>query len=204
MWYKEKLNSNLESISIHLWAWTTWQRWLGAFGIWSANEKLQFLISFFFKDVCRHFASAASDNACSADAEVWEGKKTLLSLSEEDKSRLVFSCLPSIHYSFHEDAGEAAADCSTLWSSVTSAALGCENLHPAQRMGGNQDKSRNMLTLDKLVPLGFWVSGWIAAIVAASWKGGLEHVRAELHFWNFKEKLDYWGRSKVGRKVLMR
>lgn len=74
----------------------------------------------------------------------------------------------------------------------------------AQRRGGNRDKSRDRDCKDsRLLWINWylWVSGWNGATVAAGWKSGREHVGAGLHYWSFKEKLDYWGRSKVGRGV---
>lgn len=89
----------------------------------------------------------------------WEKERQLFySTSEEDKSRLVSPCLPSFHYCFHEDAGEGAAVCSTPWSPATSAALGCEHLHPARRTGGNQDKSRDR---DCKYSCSLWINGYL-------------------------------------------
>lgn len=80
MWSKEKLNLNPESLSIHLWTWTTWWRWLGGFGVWSANKKLQFLIYIYFFKPVSTLCKRGVRQCCSADAEVWEGKTTLLYL----------------------------------------------------------------------------------------------------------------------------
>lgn len=99
MWYKEKLNSNLESISIHLWTWTTRQRWLGGFGVLSANKKQQFLIYFlfFFKlvsTVCKRGV-----RQCSQCRRWGVRRKENTFISEEDKSRLV--SLFTIHSLFY-------------------------------------------------------------------------------------------------------
>lgn len=166
-------------------------------------KKLQFLIYIYFFKPVSTLCKRGVRQCCSADAEVWEGKKTLLYLRKINPGLCPPVYHPVIILFMRMAARLQPSAISTPWSPVTSAALSWQSLHPAQRMQG-QGLWIFMLTLDKLVPLGFWVSGWNAASVAASWKSGLERVRAELHCWNFKEKLDYWGRSKVGRKVLMR
>lgn len=128
------------------------------------------ILDFLSLKVCQHFANLPLDT-CSEDVEVWVRKKTLL-YPREINLRLSF-----IHYSFHKDAGGAAAFFSTLWIRSTAAALSHKNGVSASPRKQDKRRNRNSICLRLLVPLGFWVSCWNAAIVATSWRGSREIVR---------------------------
>lgn len=153
--------------------------------------------------MCQHFANSLLDT-CSEDIE-WVRKKTLL------YPREINLCLSFIHYSFHEDAGGAAAFFSTLRIRSTAAALSHKNRGSASPR--KQDKSRNgnSICLLLLVPLGFWrqleVQSGDCACIFIVWNvlGNIKKMKSiEFQGCNFKQNLEYWGASKVRRTVFMR
>lgn len=146
VWYKKK-RVQIPTL-IHLCEFTYLNNIAKMF-IWrQCKEKKDAILDFLSLKVCQHFANLPLDT-CSEDVEVWVRKKTLL------YPREINLCLSFIHYSFHKDAGGAAAFFSTLWIRSTAAALSHKNGVSASPRKQDKSRNRNSICLRLLVPLGF-------------------------------------------------